>query len=71
MIDTTNMGRGEEIALIMKNLNGLYDPIDGDTYNEWHEMAIQNPKRLTQSQTIRILLAELRECLIALGEEEI
>ena len=68
MIDTSNMGRGEEIATIVRNLDLLYERLNGEEYNKLHEKAIHNPSALTKDELIPLLVAELKECLISLDE---
>lgn len=69
MIDTSNMGRGEEIAHIFRNISNLYPQniLSADDYNKLHEIAIQNPKSLSKDDMFSVLLSELQECLFNLG----
>lgn len=70
-MDTTNMGRGEEIVAIIHNLDAHfpeYTHINGAMYNTLHEKALQTPSELTKEELLQIVIAELKEVTINTGE---
>ena len=69
MINTSNMGRGEEIAIIMRNIDKLYPNIAIiNNYDELHEKAIQEPQNMTKDELFSVVIAECKELMNVLGE---